>query len=270
MTQFAPHGKRTGEAVLVSFDAGVLRISLNRPDRLNALTTEVIDDIADVVEQAGADLSVRVLVLGGVGRSFCSGADLTMKPEPGWDPPADIIDSGNRLTSLLTTVPVPAICAVQGAAAGISVSFALACDFVLARPDAYLLLPFVHIGLMPDGGATAIVAASIGRARALKMAMLGERLPAAEALAAGLIAAVHEDLDEAVNALAARLATLPPDALASAKRAINDATLGSLGRAFETERRDQLNLLRAADFIEGVAAFGEKRKPAFGQRSLTL
>ncbi|HEY3603273.1 MAG TPA: enoyl-CoA hydratase [Sporichthyaceae bacterium] len=270
MTQFAAEGKRTGESVLATFDAGVLRVSLNRPDRLNALTTEVIEDVADVVAQAGADSSVRVLVLAGNGRSFCSGADLSMKPEPGWDPPADIIDAGNRLTKSLTEVPVPVICAVQGAVAGISVSFALACDFVLARPDAYFLLPFVHIGLMPDGGATAIVAASIGRARALKLAMLGERLPATDALAAGLIAAVHEDLDEAVNALAARLSVLPPNALASSKLAINGATLGSLGAAFEKERAGQLDLLRADDFIEGVAAFGEKRKPVFGQRSITL
>jgi enoyl-CoA hydratase len=269
MTQFATEGKRTGESVLVSFDAGVLRVSFNRPDRLNALSTEVIEDVGDLVEQAGADTSVRVLVLGGTGRSFCSGADLTMKPEPGWDPPADIIDAGNRLTKALVDIPVPTICAVQGAAAGISVSFALACDFVLARSDAYLLLPFVHIGLMPDGGATALVAASVGRARALKMAMLGERLPATDALAAGLIAAVHEDLDDAVNALAARLSVLPPDALASSKLAINAATLGSLDAAFATERRDQLNLLRADDFIEGVAAFGEKRKPVFGRRSIT-
>jgi enoyl-CoA hydratase len=171
---------------------------------------------------------------------------------------------------LLTDLPVPAICAVQGAAAGISVSFALACDFVLAGPDAYFLLPFVHIGLMPDGGATAIVAASIGRARALKLGMLGERLPATDALAAGLIAAVHEDLEEAVSALAARLAVLPPNALASTKRAINAATLGSQDRAFEIERGAQLDLLRANDFIEGVNAFGAKRKPVFGERTIII
>jgi enoyl-CoA hydratase len=267
---FAPHGKRTGEAVLVDFEGGVLRIVLNRPDRLNALTNEVIDDVADVVSQAGQETDVRVVVLSGAGRSFCSGADLRLKPEPGWEPPVDIIDAGNRLTRTLCELPIPTVCAVHGAAAGISVSFALACDFVLARPDAYFLLPFVHIALMPDGGATAIVAASVGRARALKMAMLGERLPATEALAAGMIAGVHEDLSDAVDALVARLVALPPDALASAKRAINAATLPGLDGALETERAWQLDLLRASDFIEGVAAFGEKRKPVFGQRSITL
>jgi len=270
MTQFAAHGKRSGEAVLVDFEGGVLRIVLNRPDRLNALTTDVIEDVADVVTQAGEGTEVRVLVLSGAGRAFCSGADLGMKPEPGWDPPMDIVEAGNRLTRTLCDLPIPAICAVQGAVAGISVSFALACDFVLARTDAYFLLPFVNIGLMPDGGATAIVAASIGRARALRMAMLAERLPAADALAAGMIAGVHEDLDEATNTLAARLAALPPNALARAKRAINAATLGGLDDALATEREGQHHLLAAADFIEGVAAFGEKRKAVFGERSITL
>lgn len=245
-------------------DDGVLRVTLNRPARMNAVKTETLDAIAEVFEKYAGDPSVRVAVLTGADRAFCSGADIAGR-DLNAPPSAETIDAANRVTAAIRAFPRPVVGAVNGAAAGVGVSLALACDLTVSEESGYFLLAFTKIGLMPDGGASALVAASIGRARALRMALLAERLPAREALASGLIADVYADdeFDGAVEALVQRLADGPSAAFASTKNAINDATLTELDNAFEREREGQLVLLGSADFAEGVTAFQEKRVANF-------
>ncbi|MGV9717344.1 MULTISPECIES: enoyl-CoA hydratase [Rhodococcus] len=245
-------------------DDGVLRVTLNRPSRMNAVKTETLEAIADAFEKYADDTSVRVAVLTGVGRAFCSGADLSGR-DLSAPPSADTIDAANRAVAAIRVFPRPVVGAINGAAAGVGVSLALACDLTVAKESGYFLLAFTRVGLMPDGGASALVAASIGRARALKMALLAERLPAGEALASGLISDVYADdeFDSAVETLVHRLADGPSTAFASTKNAINDATLTELDHAFAREREGQLVLLRSADFTEGVTAFQEKRTANF-------
>ncbi|MCQ4121598.1 enoyl-CoA hydratase [Rhodococcus tibetensis] len=247
-------------------DNGVLRITLNRPARMNAVTTDTLDAVADALEKYSGDAGVRVAVLTGAGRAFCTGADLGGEKAAGPPSPATI-DAANRTVAAVRAFPRPVIGAVNGPAAGVGVSLALACDLTIAAASSYFLLAFTKVGLMPDGGATALVAASIGRARALKMAILAEKLPAAAALTAGLIADVYPDDEFAasVDALARRLADGPSEAFHFTKDAVNDATLTELDSAFARERTGQLVLLAAPDFEEGVAAFQEKRPAVFGR-----
>ncbi|RRQ24919.1 enoyl-CoA hydratase [Rhodococcus sp. Eu-32] len=155
----------------------ILTIRLNAPERLNAVTTEMLHTCADAVESAVHDSSIRVVVLTGAGRAFCSGAYLT-NPSDGAPkcPDMSLVDAANRLTAAVVGLSKPVVCALNGVAAGLGVSIALACDIVVACEDAYFLMAFTKVGLMPDGGATLLVAASLGRARALQLALLAERL----------------------------------------------------------------------------------------------
>ncbi|MCK8671109.1 enoyl-CoA hydratase [Rhodococcus sp. HM1] len=248
-------------------DDGVLRVTINRPARMNAVTTETVEAVADAFEKHADDASVRVAVLTGAGRAFCTGADLSGRDLTGPPSPA-IIDAANRAVAAIRAFPRPVIGAVNGPAAGVGVSLALACDLTVAAESTYFLLAFTKVGLMPDGGASALVAASIGRARALKMALLAERLPAPEAVAAGLIADTYPDegYADAIEALAQRIADGPSDAFGSTKAAINDATLTELDAAFARERAGQLVLLAADDFREGATAFMEKRPAVYRKR----
>ncbi|MBV6755662.1 enoyl-CoA hydratase [Rhodococcus opacus] len=252
--------------VHTTVDNGVLRVTIDRPSRMNAVTTESLDAIADAFDKHSGDAEVRVAILTGAGRAFCTGADLGGLDLSG-PPSSATIDAANRVAATVRAFPRPVIGAVNGPAAGVGVSLALACDLTIATESSYFLLAFTKVGLMPDGGATALVAASIGRARALKMALLAERLPAREALAAGLIADVYPDDEFAttVDALARRLTDGPSEAFHFTKDAVNDATLAELDNAFARERSGQIDLLAAPDFQEGVAAFREKRPAVFGR-----
>ncbi|GAA4484337.1 enoyl-CoA hydratase [Rhodococcus olei] len=253
--------------ILVDLADGVLRITLNRPARMNSVTAETLNAAADALDKHVGDDAVRVVVLTGAGRAFCTGADLSTIGDLSGPPEPSTIDAANRLVAALRAFPRPVVAAVNGPAAGVGVSLALAADLTVATESSYLLLAFTKIGLMPDGGATALVAASIGRARALKLALLAERLPAAAALEAGLIAGVYPDATFAddVDALVRGLVEGPSEAFAATKSAINDATLGQLDPAFARERGGQLELLAAADFAEGVDAFLNKRAAVFGR-----
>lgn len=257
------HGSRSGDEVLVATAEDCLTLTVNRPHRLNAVTPDVLHDLADQID-AATESGTRVIVLTGAGESFGSGADLN----PDDAAAMGTLDAGNRLVRSIHGVPVPVVAAVRGPAAGISVPIALACDLVVARDDSYFLLPFTRIGLMPDGGATALVAASVGRATAMRMALLADKLPALDALTTGLIAAVWaaDDYESRLAALTARLAAGPSDAYAATKRAINEATVGGLNDVLDRETEEQTGLLGSADFREGVAAFNEKRPPRFGGR----
>lgn len=243
---------------------GALWVTLNRPEVFNALSDTMSDELAALVEEATSNDSVRVVVITGTGAAFSAGADISGEnANENFDVTA--LDRANRIVRAITTLDKPVVAAVNGVAAGVGCSAALAADVVIACESASFLLAFARIGLMPDGGATATVAASIGRARAMRMALLAEPLSAREAHDAGLIAEVVADdrFDETVARLVRRLAGGPPLAFAATKKAINAATLTELDAALERERTGQTVLLRTTDLAEGMRAFSEKRRPTF-------
>ncbi|WIX75224.1 enoyl-CoA hydratase-related protein [Amycolatopsis carbonis] len=245
-------------------DGAALRIEFDRPDRLNAVTTAMLVRAGDAVEEALADASVRVVVLTGAGRAFCAGADLAGSDIEA-DPDTGTIDAANRLTRLFRDIPKPVVAAVNGPAVGVGCSFALAADLCVARESAYFLLAFANVGLMPDGGSTALVPAAIGRARAARMAMLAERIPAPQALEWGMISHVvaDGDFDAEVARLTKQLAEGPTASFAQTKRALAASSLAQLDGAFELERAGQSSLFATKDFAEGLAAFRAKRRPEF-------
>jgi len=254
----------------VTLTDGVLSVTINRPDSLNSLTLPVITGLADTMERAADDPEVRVVRLGGAGRGFCSGAGISADDMSGSGgvPPDEIVLEVNRMIRAVTAVPHPVVAVVHGPAAGVGVSLALACDLVLASEKAFFMLAFTKIGLMPDGGASALVAAAVGRIGAMRMALLAERLPAAEAFAAGLVTAVYpaEDFDAEVDTVISKLLAGPVMAYAKTKDAINAATLTELDAALEREYRGQSILLRSHDLKEGTTAFQERRAPNFTDR----
>jgi enoyl-CoA hydratase len=252
----------------VSLSDGVLSVTLNRPDSLNSLTAPMLATIGTTLERAATDARVRVVRFGGAGRGFSSGAGISEADHanPGASgTPADVLAAANRAVRAIVALPKPVVSVVQGPAAGVGVSLAISADIVLASDKAYFLLAFTKIGLMPDGGASALVAAAIGRTRAMRLALLAERLPAADALAAGLVSAVYpaEELDAAVDRVVATLKSGPAAALRRTKQAINAATLTELDAAFERETEGQLNLLDSNDFREGTKAFQQRRPATF-------
>jgi enoyl-CoA hydratase len=248
----------------VTLAGGVLSVTIDRADSLNSLTTPVLTGIADAVEYAAGDPRVRVVRLGGAGRGFSSGAGIS-GDDAADGVPTEIVVAANRAVRAITALPRPVVAVVQGPAAGVGVSLALACDLVLASEKAFFLLAFTKIGLMPDGGASALVAAAIGRIRAMRLALLAERLPAADALAHGLVSAVYpaEEFDAEVNNVLAGLLAGPAAALARTKQAVNAATLTELDGALDREYVGQSTLLFANDFREGIRAFQERRAPNF-------
>lgn len=243
---------------------GVLRLTLNRPEVFNALSPGLADELAEVLEDATSRDDVRAVVLTGAGAAFSAGADISgVDAHEHFDVSA--LDRANRIIRAVTRLDKPVLAAVNGVAAGVGCSAALAADIVVASSSASFLLAFARIGLMPDGGATATVAASVGRARAMRMALLAEPLSAQQAYDAGLVThlATDEDFPALVDTLARRLASGPPLALAAAKKAVNAATLHQLDDALERERTGQSVLLRTADVAEGMAAFTQHRRPVF-------
>ena len=252
------------EGLRITTEAGALRITMDRPGHLNALTADMADRVAEEVERAAVAEDVRVIVLAGTGPAFSAGADLSGEDaHENFD--VTSLDRANRIIRAITGSPKPVVAAVNGVAAGVGCSAALACDLVVAAESASFLLAFSRIGLMPDGGATATVAASIGRARAMRMALLAEPMAAREAYSAGLVShlAADGDFAEAVEAVVGRLTAGPPLAYAATKKAVNGATLHRLEDALERERHGQTVLLRTDDAAEGMRAFTQKRRPVF-------
>ncbi len=251
--------------LIVELDNGVLSVTIDRPESLNSLTPKVLDGLADALECAATDPRVRVVRLAGNGRGFSSGAGIGAEETGDGHEPVETLLQANRVTTAIINFPRPVVAVVQGPTAGVGVSLALAADLVIASEKAFFLLAFTKIGLMPDGGASALVAASIGRARAMKMALLAERLPATEAYAAGLISSVHpaEELDAAADKVIARLLAGPAVAYAKTKHAINGATLPDFESALARETAGQHILLNSADLREGIRAFQQKREPNF-------
>jgi enoyl-CoA hydratase len=251
----------------VTLSDGVLSVTIDRPDSLNSLTVPVITGMADALEGAAADPRVKVVRIGGAGRGFCSGAGISSDDmsSNGGIRPDEIVLEINRLIRAIAALPRPVVAVVQGPAAGVGVSIALACDVVLASEQAFFMLAFTKIGLMPDGGASALIAAAVGRIRAMRMALMPERLPATEALSWGLVTAVYpaDDFAGEVDKVIERLLAGPAVAFAKTKQAINAATLTELDPALQLEYEGQSRLLVSPDFAEGTAAFQQRRPPAF-------
>jgi 2-(1,2-epoxy-1,2-dihydrophenyl)acetyl-CoA isomerase len=253
--------------ILFSIVADVATIRLNRPDRLNAITPEMLDELLDALDAAQAS-GARALLLTGEGRAFSSGADLIAGGAMPDDLGETIERHYNPVAERLAALAIPVVAAINGPAVGAGLSLALAADIVLAARSAYLLLGFVNIGLVPDAGATWLVAKAAGRLKALELAMLGERLSADDALAAGLVTRVVDDarLAEEAAAMATKLATMPTVALGLIRQQVRTALAGTLEETLAVERANQRTAGRTADFREGVAAFAQKRPPRFTGR----
>jgi 2-(1,2-epoxy-1,2-dihydrophenyl)acetyl-CoA isomerase len=257
--------------IRLEIDSGVARITLDQPDKLNAFSRAMHADLRGVLARVEADDSIRAVVIAGAGRAFCAGQDLAdLSFEPGnMTDLGELIDSNfNPLIRRLRALPKPVIARVSGIAAGAGASLALACDIVVAARSASFLQAFVNIGLVPDSGSTWFLPQRVGQARALGLAMLGERLPAERAEQWGLIWKCVDDdaLDGEVDALARRLAAMPTRALAAIKKTIGAAHGNDLDRQLDLERDLQRELGSSGDYSEGVNAFLQKRKPVFTGR----
>ena len=256
------------ETIRLDIASGVARLTLNRPDRLNSFNAAMHAELRDALGRVAGD-GARVLVLTGAGRGFSAGQDLGDRPVLPGGARADLGESIERnykpLVVALTGLPLPTIAAVNGVAAGAGASIALACDLVIAAKSASFIQAFSRLGLVPDSGATWFLPRMVGSARALGLAMLGERLPAEQAAAWGLIWRCVDDADfaAAVDRLAAELATAPTRGLVRTREALRASATATLAEQLDRERDLQRELGYTDDYAEGVAAFMEKRAPRF-------
>jgi 2-(1,2-epoxy-1,2-dihydrophenyl)acetyl-CoA isomerase len=256
------------ETIDFKVEAGVARLTLNRPDRLNSFTVQMHEEVADALGGFG---DARCLVLTGAGRGFCAGQDLNDRAVA----PGQAVDLGesveqryNPLIRKLVDLPMPVIARVNGVAAGAGANIALACDIVIAAKSAKFIQSFAAIGLIPDSGGTWVLPRLVGQARALGLALTGEPLEAERAAAWGLIwKAVEDDqLDAEVDGLAARFAAGPTRGLARIKQMIRESWGQDLDAELDRQRDAMRELGFSDDYREGVAAFMEKRKPSFTGR----
>lgn len=261
----------TYKTIRLALSDDVATLTLNRPDRMNALTPLVFEEAGAAIDRALAD-GARALVLTGEGRAFCSGADLVPDEYGYAGLPADLGDlldaHYNPFVRKLAGLDIPVISAINGPAVGAGMGLALTADLTVMARSAYLLLAFVNIGLVPDAGVTWLIAKGAGRAQAMELALLGERISAEDAKAMGLINRVVDDeavLDEA-RALALRLAKGPTVAVGMIRKQVAAALNQTLDETLDAERNNQSKAGGTADFREAVAAFGEKRKPIFKGR----
>ncbi len=255
-------------SILLEFHDGVARITLNRPDRLNSFSAEMRGELLGAIERVGAE-GARALILTGAGRAFCTGQDLAERVSPAGAPPPDLGQSIETfykpLVLALRALPLPVIAAVNGAAAGAGASLAFACDIVLAARQAFFIQAFCRIGLGPDCGGSYFLPRLAGTARAMGLALTGERLSAEQAAQWGLIWQCVDDdrLMPEAEALAARFALGPPLAYAAIKRTLYASPDNTLEGQLDLERNAQRELGRSDDYREGVTAFIEKRAAQF-------
>lgn len=259
----------SAETVLLSVEDGVAWVTLNRPDRLNAFAGRMRDDLHDAIDRAATLPEVRVIVITGAGRGFCTGADVEVMSDllaRGDDATFEgLVEAGMRVVRRLARVEQPVIAAVNGPAAGAGASLALACDFRIASERATIGFTFNRIGLHPDWGATHSLPRLVGPGRAAELVMTGRMVDAREAERIGLFEQVFTDdwfLDE-VRKLAKELAAKPPLALTLAKRTVAASATLDLDAMLAAEREQQMRCFRSADAREGITAFNEKRKPVF-------
>lgn len=255
--------------IRLEFVDAVARLTLNRPEALNALSREMLAELAEALDVVHHGGQARALVISGAGRGFCAGTDLKiagLDAVPGDYDAGEVLEKHyNPLIERLFSLPLPVVAAVHGAVSGAGCMIALSADFVVAARSAYFLQAFVKVGLIPDAGSLWLLPRLVGRARAHSMMMLGERIPAQTALEWGMIHQVvaEELLHTAANELVTKLAQGPTRAYAIIRQGTRLALEQSLSQALELERRSQCLAGRTTDFAEGVSAFRAKRPPRF-------
>jgi 2-(1,2-epoxy-1,2-dihydrophenyl)acetyl-CoA isomerase len=259
----------TYESILYENAGGIARITLNRPDRLNSFTTAMHEELRDALAKVRGDDNARVLLLTGAGRGFCAGQDLSDRAVVPDSAPRDLGESIEKnyrpLVLGLRSLPLPVVCAVNGVAAGAGANIALACDIVVAAKSASFIQAFCKIGLIPDSGGTYFLPRFVGAARAMGLALLGDKLTAEQAADWGLIWKCVDDaeLSATVEVLLAHLAQAPTRGLAATKRALYAAAGNTLEAQLDLERDLQREMGYSDDYREGVAAFLGKRSPQF-------
>ncbi len=245
---------------------GIATITLNRPEVFNAFNDPMSYELQDALKQASRDAAVRVVVLTGAGRAFCSGQDLKAAQA---DEKRSFYDSlhkrYNPIIRAMRAMPKPIIGSLNGVAAGAGCSLALACDALIASTDASLIEVFINIGLVPDSGSSWFLPRLVGTLKAFELCALGSKVPADEALRLGLVNQVvaPDELDAATYALAARYAAAPTQSIGLIKQMLNKAGAATLDEMLDYEAHCQQIAGESADYREGVAAFSEKRKPVF-------
>jgi 2-(1,2-epoxy-1,2-dihydrophenyl)acetyl-CoA isomerase len=262
----------TYQHILFAIDAGIARLTLSRPDRLNSFNDAMHAEVRDALARVRVDASARVLVLTGAGRGFCAGQDLSDRAVAAGAAPVDLGASIERnykpLVLGLRSLPLPVICAVNGVAAGAGANIAFACDIVVAARSASFIEAFCKLGLIPDTGGTYFLPRLLGTARAMGLALLGDKVTAEQAAAWGLVWQCVDDAELAptVDRLAAHFATAPTRGLARTKQALYASAANTLEAQLDLERDFMRELGASDDYREGVAAFMEKRPPKFTGR----
>jgi 2-(1,2-epoxy-1,2-dihydrophenyl)acetyl-CoA isomerase len=253
-------------------EGGVLTLTLNRPERLNALNGALIEALSAGIKRAGTDPECRAVLITGAGRGFCAGADLANRAFAPGDARPDLgeaLEKGlNPIIRGIRNLPKPVVCAVNGPAAGAGANIALACDIVLAAKSAQFLQAFARIGLIPDAGGTFVLPRLVGDARARALMMLAEPIAAEQAQAIGMIyrAVDDEDLMGEAHTIAERLAAGPTHALGLIKRALAASPTNALNAQLDLERDLQREAGASDDYMEGVRAFLDKRPANFGRK----
>ncbi len=255
--------------IISSLESGVLKIVLNRPDKLNSFNYGMAEEVQDVFIEAASNTEIRCVLLTGMGRAFCAGQDLEEVVEIGKDPTRELSEvvhhTYNPIIKAIRNLEKPVICAVNGTAAGAGANIALACDMVIANEDAKFIQSFSNIGLIPDSAGTYILPRLIGLARATELTFTGRPVKAPEAVAMGMIyksVPAEELMDEAIT-LCEHLANMPTYGLGLTKRGFNAGFSNSLEEQMELEAELQAKAGASKDYNEGVQAFLEKRKPKF-------
>jgi 2-(1,2-epoxy-1,2-dihydrophenyl)acetyl-CoA isomerase len=259
----------TYESIQFELQNGMARITLNRPEKLNAMTPTLLRELREAFEQANTDATVRVVVVTGAGRGFCAGADLVAASElmmaGGFSYEDNLNATYNPLILTMQALQKPIIAAVNGVAAGAGMSLALACDIRIVAESASFLQAFVKIGLVPDSGSTWLLPRLIGMTKALELMLTGQKVTANEALALDMVNQVVPDaaLDRTVKELAQQFAAAPTKTIGLIKQAVNFAMISTLEAALKNEAAFQSTAGKSADHMEGVVAFLEKRPAVF-------